>query len=93
MREWLRDVLFASALLAVVVLTIITYAEHRKPDPPAAVIEVIEVQDPELATALMLLGEWQMERQQWTYVIEQQAGLIGKFSDALVEEIKKGEGP
>lgn len=92
MREYLRDALFASALLAVVVLSIITYAEHRKPDPVPPVIHVIEVQDPELATAIMLLGEDRMERQALIDLAENYAKLLGMYSDRLVEEMRKGAG-
>jgi len=66
------------------------WVDHRKPDVPAPVVNVIEVDDPVIATYQMLLGEWQMEREQWNYVVEKQAKTIGLALDGLVEEIRKG---
>ena len=87
MREYLRDALFASALIAVVVLTILTYADHRKPDPPAPVIEVVEVDDPELATALMIMGQQQVEIQNLIHLHTQYGKLLDLYQQELLRKV------
>lgn len=89
MREYLRDALFAAALLAVVVLSLITYAEHRKPEVVAPVIEVIEVDDPELATALMVIGQQQVEIQNLIHLHAQYGKLLDLYNERLLEEMRR----
>lgn len=90
MNKWIRDITLLLVSAICLTLIILTYRNSVKPDPPAPVIEVIEVLDPELATAQMLLGQWQVQVQNLVELYEKQAALFGLTMDRLVEEIRKG---
>lgn len=86
-REWLFKAIIVSALLATVALSVMAYTEACKPDPPAPVIEVIEVDDPDLATALMIVGRQQVEIQNLIHLHAQYGKLLDLYQQELLRKV------
>ena len=95
MPRWLQSLLVVVVVLSAVcsvsavTLSALAYVETRKPDQVPVVQQVIEVDDPELATALMLLGECRVEIQGLVRLAEDYAKLLAAYNERLIQEIRK----
>lgn len=89
MNRWVRDIILLLVSAIVLTLVIMIYIEFRKPDVPAPIVKVIEVENPELATAMMIIGQKDMQIENLCKLVVNYAKLFDLQQKALLEAIRQ----